>query len=105
MEAGTARCECESGWAGADCSTPTTASTFHLHSFVRLALSFSPLGYTTSISLRYSTPSYRSHFQIFCLISLYRSSYFQRSQGLLARCSRMFAVKNVENLLICYQNC
>ncbi|XP_071515917.1 putative neural-cadherin 2 isoform X1 [Panulirus ornatus] len=53
---GSLRCECQPGWAGSDCATPTTPTTFLLNSYVKLALSFTPLGYSTSISLRY-TPS------------------------------------------------
>ncbi|XP_071516734.1 putative neural-cadherin 2 [Panulirus ornatus] len=49
------RCECQPGWMGSSCATPTTPTTFHLNSFVKLALSFTPLGYTTSVSLRFRT--------------------------------------------------
>ncbi|KAG7158557.1 Neural-cadherin-like 22, partial [Homarus americanus] len=52
------RCVCQPGWAGVGCSSPTTPTTFHLHSFVKLALSFTPLGYTTSISLRQGSATF-----------------------------------------------
>ncbi|KAG7160255.1 Neural-cadherin-like 14 [Homarus americanus] len=52
---GSLRCECQLGWSGPGCATPTTPTTFLLNSYVKLALSFTPLGYTTSISLRFRT--------------------------------------------------
>ncbi|KAK8750482.1 hypothetical protein OTU49_014854, partial [Cherax quadricarinatus] len=52
---GSLRCECQAGWGGPGCATPTTPTTFLLNSYVKLALSFTPLGYTTSISLRFRT--------------------------------------------------
>ncbi|KAK3863954.1 hypothetical protein Pcinc_030318, partial [Petrolisthes cinctipes] len=56
--AGELRCECEGGWwggGGGQCSTPTIPATFLLNSYVRLALSFTPLGYTTTLTLRFRT--------------------------------------------------
>nr|XP_045618159.1 putative neural-cadherin 2 [Procambarus clarkii] len=52
---GSLRCECLPGWAGPGCATPTTPTTFLPNSYVKLALSFTPLGYTTTISLRFRT--------------------------------------------------
>ncbi|XP_069186499.1 putative neural-cadherin 2 [Procambarus clarkii] len=52
---GSLRCECLPGWAGPGCATPTTPTTFLHNSYVKLALSFTPLGYTTTISLRFRT--------------------------------------------------
>ncbi|XP_042237551.1 putative neural-cadherin 2 isoform X1 [Homarus americanus] len=52
---GSLRCECQPGWSGPGCATPTTPTTFLLNSYVKLALSFTLLGYTTSISLRFRT--------------------------------------------------
>ncbi|XP_069195930.1 putative neural-cadherin 2 [Procambarus clarkii] len=49
------RCECQPGWHGQDCATPTTPATFLVNSYVKLALSFTPLGYTTTITLRFRT--------------------------------------------------
>ncbi|XP_050723109.1 putative neural-cadherin 2 isoform X3 [Eriocheir sinensis] len=48
-------CECQPGWGGPGCASPTTPATFLPNSYVKLALSFSPLAYTTSISLRFRT--------------------------------------------------
>nr|XP_053637261.1 putative neural-cadherin 2 [Cherax quadricarinatus] len=52
---GSLRCGCQAGWSGPGCGTPTTPTTFLLNSYIKLALSFTPLGYTTSISLRFRT--------------------------------------------------
>ncbi|XP_069195841.1 putative neural-cadherin 2 [Procambarus clarkii] len=52
---GSLRCECLPGWAGPGCATPTTPTTFLHNSYVKLTLSFTPLGYTTTISLRFRT--------------------------------------------------
>ncbi|XP_042227979.1 putative neural-cadherin 2 isoform X2 [Homarus americanus] len=49
------RCECIPGWAGQDCATPTTPTSFLVNSYVKLALSFTPLAYTTTIHLRFRT--------------------------------------------------
>ncbi|KAK7071119.1 hypothetical protein SK128_019333 [Halocaridina rubra] len=49
------RCECQSGWSGNQCSSPTTPGSFQLNSYVKLALSFTPLAYTTTIHLRFRT--------------------------------------------------
>ncbi|KAG7163365.1 neural-cadherin 2-like 1, partial [Homarus americanus] len=49
------RCECQPGWAGSGCATPTTPTNFQVNSYVKLALSFTPLGYTTTITLRFRT--------------------------------------------------
>ncbi|KAG0719346.1 Neural-cadherin [Chionoecetes opilio] len=46
------RCECLPGWGGQGCASPTTPTTFLHNSYVKLALSFSSLAYTTSITLR-----------------------------------------------------
>ncbi|KAK8399372.1 hypothetical protein O3P69_003470 [Scylla paramamosain] len=48
-------CECHPGWSGPGCALPTTPATFFPNSYVKVALSFSPLAYTTSISLRFRT--------------------------------------------------
>ncbi|XP_063876229.1 putative neural-cadherin 2 [Scylla paramamosain] len=52
---GSLRCECQPGWGGPGCASPTTPTTFLPNSYVKLALSFSPLAYTTSITLRFRT--------------------------------------------------
>ncbi|XP_045130452.1 putative neural-cadherin 2 isoform X1 [Portunus trituberculatus] len=52
---GSLRCECQPGWSGPGCASPTTPATFFPNSYVKLALSFSPLAYTTSITLRFRT--------------------------------------------------
>ncbi|XP_071548441.1 LOW QUALITY PROTEIN: putative neural-cadherin 2 [Panulirus ornatus] len=52
---GRLRCECQPGWAGSDCATPTTPTAFLLNSYVKLALSFTPLAYTTTVHLRFRT--------------------------------------------------
>ncbi|XP_050723132.1 putative neural-cadherin 2 isoform X2 [Eriocheir sinensis] len=52
---GSLRCECQPGWGGPGCASPTMPTTFLPNSYVKLALSFSPLAYTTSISLRFRT--------------------------------------------------
>ncbi|XP_069183734.1 putative neural-cadherin 2 isoform X2 [Procambarus clarkii] len=52
---GTLRCECQPGWAGPGCGTPSTPTTFLLNSYVKLALSFTPLAYTTTVHLRFRT--------------------------------------------------
>ncbi|KAK3879098.1 hypothetical protein Pcinc_016307 [Petrolisthes cinctipes] len=52
---GKLRCECQQGWAGQSCSTPTTPASFLENSHVKMALSFTPLGYTTALSLRFRT--------------------------------------------------
>ncbi|XP_045129934.1 putative neural-cadherin 2 isoform X2 [Portunus trituberculatus] len=52
---GSLRCECQPGWSGPGCASPTTPATFLPNSYVKLALSFSPLAYTTSITLRFRT--------------------------------------------------
>ncbi|XP_071516704.1 putative neural-cadherin 2 [Panulirus ornatus] len=49
------RCECQPGWGGGQCATPTTPTNFLLNSYVKLALSFTPLAYTTSLTLRLRT--------------------------------------------------
>ncbi|XP_045129226.1 putative neural-cadherin 2 isoform X2 [Portunus trituberculatus] len=49
------RCECQPGWTGDDCAKPTTPTSFLVNSYVKLALSFTPLGYTTSLALRFRT--------------------------------------------------
>ncbi|XP_071515440.1 putative neural-cadherin 2 isoform X1 [Panulirus ornatus] len=52
---GSLRCECQPGWAGPGCTTPTTPTSFLVNSYIKLALSFTPLGYTTTITLRLRT--------------------------------------------------
>ncbi|XP_045130155.1 putative neural-cadherin 2 isoform X1 [Portunus trituberculatus] len=52
---GSLQCECQQGWGGPGCALPTTPVTFFPNSYVKLALSFSPLAYTTSITLRFRT--------------------------------------------------
>ncbi|XP_045584423.2 putative neural-cadherin 2 isoform X2 [Procambarus clarkii] len=49
------RCECLPGWTGQDCASPTTPSAFQMNSYVKLALSFTPLTYTTTVHLRFRT--------------------------------------------------
>ncbi|KAK4314245.1 hypothetical protein Pmani_014399 [Petrolisthes manimaculis] len=48
-------CECEPGWAGSTCITPTTPVTFLHNSYINVNLSFTPPAYSTSISLRFRT--------------------------------------------------
>ncbi|XP_068212164.1 putative neural-cadherin 2 isoform X4 [Palaemon carinicauda] len=49
------RCECQPGWSGNKCATTTTPTSFQLNSYVKLALSFTPLAYTTTLHLRFRT--------------------------------------------------
>ncbi|XP_047489161.1 putative neural-cadherin 2 [Penaeus chinensis] len=49
------RCECQPGWSGPDCATPSTPTAFQVNSYVKLALSFTPLAYTTTVHLRFRT--------------------------------------------------
>ncbi|MPC26555.1 Neural-cadherin [Portunus trituberculatus] len=52
---GSLHCECQPGWGGLGCASPTTPTTFFPNSYVKLALSFSPLAYTSSFSFRFRT--------------------------------------------------
>ncbi|XP_045113360.1 putative neural-cadherin 2 isoform X2 [Portunus trituberculatus] len=52
---GNLRCECQPGWSGQDCNTATSPATFQVNSYVKLALSFTPLTYSTSLQLRFRT--------------------------------------------------
>ncbi|XP_042883447.1 putative neural-cadherin 2 isoform X2 [Penaeus japonicus] len=49
------RCECQPGWSGPDCAAPSTPTAFQVNSYVKLALSFTPLAYTTTVHLRFRT--------------------------------------------------
>ena len=49
---GEERCECSSGFAGPSCSEKTSPVSFKKHSFIQLALSFSPPPFTTQLRLR-----------------------------------------------------
>ncbi|XP_071534605.1 putative neural-cadherin 2 isoform X2 [Panulirus ornatus] len=49
---GQLRCECQLGWEGQGCATPTVPAAFQVNSYVKLALSFTPLAYTTTLHLR-----------------------------------------------------
>uniref|UniRef100_A0A0P4VXB9 EGF-like domain-containing protein n=2 Tax=Scylla olivacea TaxID=85551 RepID=A0A0P4VXB9_SCYOL len=52
---GSLQCECLAGWGGEGCTTPTQPTSFLPSSYVRLALSFTPLAHTTSLQLRFRT--------------------------------------------------
>ncbi|MPC15764.1 Neural-cadherin [Portunus trituberculatus] len=52
---GNLRCECQPGWSGQDCNTATSPATFQVNSYVKLALSFTPLTYSTSLQLRHGS--------------------------------------------------
>lgn len=49
------RCECDPGWSGADCLTPTVPTTFRPQSYVKYALSFDADKFVTNIQLRFRT--------------------------------------------------
>ena len=49
---GNLKCQCKLGWKGDSCSVTTIPTSFQARSFVTLALSFSPLRFTSSIELR-----------------------------------------------------
>ncbi|XP_069157547.1 putative neural-cadherin 2 isoform X1 [Procambarus clarkii] len=50
-------CECDPGWAGPNCATPTVPATFGPSSFVKLALSFMPAPQMVMVQLRLRTRS------------------------------------------------
>ncbi|XP_063984429.1 neural-cadherin isoform X1 [Diachasmimorpha longicaudata] len=50
-----ARCQCNPGWTGPSCMTPTIPTTFKQQSYVKYALSFEPDKYSTQIQLRFRT--------------------------------------------------
>ncbi|XP_015602417.1 neural-cadherin isoform X3 [Cephus cinctus] len=50
-----ARCQCNPGWTGAGCMTPTIPTTFKPQSYVKYALSFEPDKYSTQVQLRFRT--------------------------------------------------
>jgi len=49
------RCECNPGWSGVDCLTPTIPTTFRPQSYVKYALSFDADKFMTKIQLRFRT--------------------------------------------------
>lgn len=49
------RCECNPGWSGGDCLTPTIPTTFRPQSYVKYALSFDADKFMTKIQLRFRT--------------------------------------------------
>lgn len=49
------RCECDPGWSGVDCLTPTIPTTFRPQSYVKYALSFDADKFMTKIQLRFRT--------------------------------------------------
>nr|XP_033339369.1 neural-cadherin isoform X4 [Megalopta genalis] len=54
-----ARCQCNPGWTGPGCMTPTIPTTFKPHSYVKYALSFEPDKYSTQVQLRFRTREVR----------------------------------------------
>ncbi|XP_028049562.1 neural-cadherin isoform X3 [Monomorium pharaonis] len=50
-----ARCQCNPGWTGPGCMTPTIPTTFKPQSYVKYALSFEPDKYSTQMQLRFRT--------------------------------------------------
>ncbi|XP_017766893.1 PREDICTED: neural-cadherin isoform X1 [Eufriesea mexicana] len=54
-----ARCQCNPGWTGPGCMTPTIPTTFKPQSYVKYALSFEPDKYSTQIQLRFRTREVR----------------------------------------------
>lgn len=50
-----ARCQCQPGWTGPACFTPTVPTTFAKQSYVKYALSFEPDRFSTQIQLRFRT--------------------------------------------------
>ncbi|KAL0123660.1 hypothetical protein PUN28_005875 [Cardiocondyla obscurior] len=50
-----ARCQCNPGWTGLGCMTPTIPTTFKPQSYVKYALSFEPDKYSTQVQLRFRT--------------------------------------------------
>ncbi|XP_076224094.1 neural-cadherin isoform X3 [Nomia melanderi] len=50
-----ARCQCNPGWTGPGCMTPTIPTTFKPQSYVKYALSFEPDKYSTQVQLRFRT--------------------------------------------------
>lgn len=50
-----ARCECQPGWTGLTCTTPTIPASFKSQSYVKYALSLDPDRFHTQIQLRFRT--------------------------------------------------
>ncbi|XP_043475146.1 neural-cadherin isoform X3 [Leptopilina heterotoma] len=50
-----ARCQCNPGWTGPGCMTPTIPTTFKPQSYVKYALSFEPDRFSTQMQLRFRT--------------------------------------------------
>ncbi|XP_076297147.1 neural-cadherin isoform X1 [Lasioglossum baleicum] len=50
-----ARCQCNPGWTGPGCMTPTIPTMFKPQSYVKYALSFEPDKYSTQVQLRFRT--------------------------------------------------
>ena len=46
------RCECNPGWTGSGCSTPTVPARFKVSSYLKVALSFSPDPWTVHVQVR-----------------------------------------------------
>ncbi|XP_045101058.1 putative neural-cadherin 2 isoform X2 [Portunus trituberculatus] len=46
------RCECDPGWTGSGCSTPTVPARFKASSYLKVALSFSPDPWTVRVQVR-----------------------------------------------------
>ena len=46
------RCECDPGWTGSGCATPTIPARFSAASYLKVALSFSPEPWTVRVQVR-----------------------------------------------------
>ncbi|XP_064077719.1 LOW QUALITY PROTEIN: neural-cadherin-like [Macrobrachium nipponense] len=54
------KCQCEPGWSGPNCETPTVPTTLGLRSYIKLALSFTPPSQNIVIQVRVRTLGFKT---------------------------------------------
>lgn len=90
-----AYCECEPGWTGPGCSTPTLPVTLAKNSYLKMALSFTPPPRELRVQLRLRTRGSRSGYLVH-LAAHHRSAAFtlhvslSPTQCLAASCQGMW---------------